>query len=297
MPGVGDIFPEHHQNRRRHCRRPHGRLRQTIQQLGPQIALIAHRQRVRRQFPPNRRHGQLFAPAPAPAQHRAENQFDRHIGFCFAAFDLPNTFALQDEALAANTPGKLFSLVATRRENPVHVFFTMAHPPLSRAQGADPAFQRALFRDGFAGWGWHVPAMLDAMDRAQDLYCDEVKQIRTPAYTRGRAALVGDAAAAPSFLTGQGTSLAVVGAYLLACTLSRAPDHPSAFAAYDRAFRPFAEANQNLIGTGETLLIPKTQAGIDARNAMLAAMTGPMEGDDRPEHSLLDLSAWDALAG
>ena len=80
--------------------------------------------------------------------------------------------------MAANTPGKLFTLVATRRDNPVHVFFTMAHPPLSRAQGADPAFQRALFRDGFADWGWHVPAMLDAMDRAPDLYCDEVKQIR-----------------------------------------------------------------------------------------------------------------------
>jgi 2-polyprenyl-6-methoxyphenol hydroxylase-like FAD-dependent oxidoreductase len=78
---------------------------------------------------------------------------------------------------------------------------------------------------------------------------DSVSQIRMPGWSKGRVALVGDAAYAPSFVTGQGSSLALAGAYVLAGGLARHPDDPAtAFASYEREYRPFAEANQNLAG-------------------------------------------------
>jgi 2-polyprenyl-6-methoxyphenol hydroxylase-like FAD-dependent oxidoreductase len=84
---------------------------------------------------------------------------------------------------------------------------------------------------------------------------------------------VGDAAYAPSFLTGQGTSLALVGAYVLAGELASHADHAAAFAAYDRKLRPFVELTQANVGEGRAMLIPVTQEQLEERNRSFAAMT------------------------
>src|SRR5262249_38602479 len=94
-----------------------------------------------------------------------------------------------------------------------------------------------------------------------------------PRWSCGRVALVGDAAYAPSFLSGQGSSLALVGAYVLAGELVAYVDPAAAFASYERIARPFMEANQSLAcKKGGSLLTPRTQEELDARNATLAAM-------------------------
>src|SRR5699024_12109269 len=71
--------------------------------------------------------------------------------------------------------------------------------------------------------------------RSSDL--DMAAQIRMPSWSTGRVALVGDAAYAPSFLTGQGSSLALVGAYMLASSLAAHQGHAAAFRAYERDTR------------------------------------------------------------
>ena len=79
--------------------------------------------------------------------------------------------------------------------------------------------QLEVVERAFAGNGWEVPRQLAAMRTADDLFFDSVSQIRMPSWTKGRVALVGDAGYAPSFLSGQGNSLAVVGACQLAAAL------------------------------------------------------------------------------
>jgi 2-polyprenyl-6-methoxyphenol hydroxylase-like FAD-dependent oxidoreductase len=92
--------------------------------------------------------------------------------------------------------------------------------------------------------GWHVPELLDAMDGARDFYLGSFAQVKMPHWSKGRAALVGDAAYCPSPYTGQGTSLAIVGGYVLGYELSRTPgDHAAAFARYEARMRPFVEEN------------------------------------------------------
>ncbi|WP_222105722.1 FAD-dependent monooxygenase [Paraburkholderia sp. BCC1885] len=94
-----------------------------------------------------------------------------------------------------------------------------------------------------------------------------------PRWSSGRVALVGDAAHAPSFLSGQGSSLALVGAYVLAGELAAHADPVDAVASYERIARPFMEAKQALASKkGGSLLMPRTQEELDARNSTLAAM-------------------------
>lgn len=66
-------------------------------------------------------------------------------------------------------------------------------------------------------------------------------------WSRGRIALLGDAGYCASPLSGQGTGLALVGAYVLADALARAGgDHREGFTAYEKRMRPFVELNQAL---------------------------------------------------
>jgi 2-polyprenyl-6-methoxyphenol hydroxylase-like FAD-dependent oxidoreductase len=203
-----------------------------------------------------------------------ESQFEYPIGFCFAGFLTPNTLGLSREAICYNLPGRLAGLYAVGdRPETVHAFLAFAHPRLSEQEARDQHRQRRLTAEAFADCGWKTPELVEAMLAADDFYFDVVQQIRMPRWARGRVALVGDAAHAPSFLTGQGTSLALVGAYILAGELASHADHAAAFAAYDRKLRPFVELNQARIGEGRATLIPVTQEQLEERNRSFRAMT------------------------
>lgn len=148
----------------------------------------------------------------------------------------------------------------------------------------------------FAGGGWEVPRLVAALRDADDLFFDIVSQIRMPCWHQGRVALVGDAAYAPSFRSGQGTSIALVGAHVLAGELAAHDDPGAAFAAWERIMRPFVEANQALaIKDDVDVLVPRTREELEARNRMLAAVAAGQVGgsdlsaDARSVHNALTL--------
>ncbi|MEU3601406.1 FAD-dependent monooxygenase [Streptomyces sp. NPDC006798] len=217
-----------------------------------------------------------------------EERFHRYLGYCFAGFTLPNTFGLSHEIVMWNSPGRAAALYAVADDGDVHAFLNFARPRPPFDAFRDPAAWLDPVAEVFAGAGWEVPGLIGAMGEAGDLFADTVAQIRLPRWSSGRVALVGDAAYAPSFLTGQGTSLALVGAYMLAGCLAGAADPAEAFAAYERRTRPFVTANQDLIGDGDAVLFPTTAGGLRRRNEMLRALrTAPAAG--RPAHSALTL--------
>ena len=107
--------------------------------------------------------------------------------------------------------------------------------------------QKQLVADRLARLGWETPRLLQAMGKAPDFYFDVMAQIHMEHWSTGRVALLGDAAHCPSPLSGQGTSLALVGAYVLARELGRTDgDHRAAFARYEERMRPFVALNQAL---------------------------------------------------
>jgi 2-polyprenyl-6-methoxyphenol hydroxylase-like FAD-dependent oxidoreductase len=86
------------------------------------------------------------------------------------------------------------------------------------------------------------------MFEAEDFYFGALAQIRMENWSKQRVTLVGDAAYCPSPFTGQGTSLALIGAFVLAKELTRSPkDHASAFARCESRMLPFVRQNQDML--------------------------------------------------
>jgi len=203
-----------------------------------------------------------------------EMNFSTYLGYCFNGFAMTNMLHLSHEAITHASPGRAAVQFAVDDSDVVHAFLVFAseEPPFRHTP--DLTLQRALTTRLFENEGWIVPQMVQALQIADDLYADVVAQIRMPTWSKGRVALVGDAAYAPSFLTGQGTSLALVGAYVLAGELASHPDMHSAYAAYEEKMRPYVEANQALVDGGASLLLPRTAEALQARNHMIASTKG-----------------------
>jgi 2-polyprenyl-6-methoxyphenol hydroxylase-like FAD-dependent oxidoreductase len=218
-----------------------------------------------------------------------EDRFHRYLGYCFAIFTMPNAFGLSRELMMWNTPGKAAALYAVGGDDELHAFliFHQPEPPFDVLRNPDA--QRDLVATIFAGAGWEVPGMVSALRDADDLFFDTAGQIRMPRWSSGRAALVGDAAYAPSFLTGQGSSLALVGAYMLASALATNRDHTAAFAAYERDVRGFVAMNQALVDDGAATLFPTTAQALEQRNSMLRDLVTMPSATARPAHSALTL--------
>jgi len=129
--------------------------------------------------------------------------------------------------------------------------------------------QRKLIAEVFADGRWEIPRMIDAMLKAEDFFFDTMSQIHMPRWSSGRVALAGDAAHATSFLSGQGSSMALIGAYVLAGELAKNTDHTTAFAAYERVSRGYIEANQALATGGGAVMIPDTLEALRLRDQAL----------------------------
>lgn len=121
--------------------------------------------------------------------------------------------------------------------------------------------QKEVLRRRFRDVGWEAPRVLAALDDAA-LYFDALGQVHAPAWTAGRIAMIGDAAHAPSPISGMGTSLALVGAYVLAGELATRDTHTAAFASYEQLMRPYVEQAQKLPPGTPRIANPKTRTGI-----------------------------------
>ncbi|KAH7166409.1 hypothetical protein EDB81DRAFT_681203 [Dactylonectria macrodidyma] len=126
---------------------------------------------------------------------------------------------------------------------------------------SDRQTQQDLLRREFGDAGWEAKRLLGAMDQAPDFYFHAVQQIRMSKWSASRIVCLGDAAYAPTPLTGMGTSLAITGAYVLAGELSKLTDgeHPArALGAYENAFRPFVEEIQKIPSFIPDVMHPET---------------------------------------
>jgi 2-polyprenyl-6-methoxyphenol hydroxylase-like FAD-dependent oxidoreductase len=214
-----------------------------------------------------------------------EAPFNRYLGFCFNLFSVPNDAGLSHEAVIYAEPGRVAGVYAVGESRTLQAFLNFAtdEPPFHSNTDVDS--QRRRTAEAFSQGGAIFRRFVEAMPRADDLFFDTVSQIHMPRWSSGRVALVGDAAHAPSFLSGQGTSLALVGAYVLAGELAAHPDPVEAFASYEQLTRPFMEANQALASEGGSLLMPRTQEELDRRNAALATMQASGKAPPRADHS------------
>jgi 2-polyprenyl-6-methoxyphenol hydroxylase-like FAD-dependent oxidoreductase len=175
----------------------------------------------------------------------SEDPFLHHLGAYVGVFTAPNFLGLDEWQVWMRADGVGYGIYSARENTQIRVNLGFESPPIVYDR-RDLDAQRKLLEDRLAGVGWETPRLLDAMWKAPDFYFDAMAQIRMPAWSVGRVALLGDAGYCPSPLSGQGTSLALVGAYVLAEALGGADGHEAAFTEYERRMRPFVAANQAL---------------------------------------------------
>jgi 2-polyprenyl-6-methoxyphenol hydroxylase-like FAD-dependent oxidoreductase len=139
-----------------------------------------------------------------------------------------------------------------------------------------PADAREAVRREYAPLGWLVPRALEACPPAERVYYDLVAQIEVPAWTRDRVVLLGDAAYAVSLLAGQGASLGIAGAYVLAEHLATAGSVEAALDGYERTMRPLVTEKQLVARNGTRWFLPATTGQVRIRRAALALARLPI---------------------
>ncbi|MFF8830622.1 FAD-dependent monooxygenase [Streptomyces sp. NPDC015131] len=169
-----------------------------------------------------------------------EEGFSRHLGSYLSVFGADNFLGLEDWQVWLRDGGAGFGIMPVRGNRELRIAFGFESAPLAR--GAD---LRALVVERLAALHWEGDRLAKAAAGAPDFYCDAMAQIHLERWSRGRTVLLGDAGYCPSPLSGQGTSLALVGAYVLAEELGRTSYEP-AFSAYETRMRPFVAVNQAL---------------------------------------------------
>ncbi|MGW4056783.1 FAD-dependent monooxygenase [Amycolatopsis sp. NPDC004747] len=193
-----------------------------------------------------------------------ERAFVEHVGVYIATLPLAGPPADATAIEMYNSPGRAVAVHPSRGHG--IAAFMFRGDALPGFDHRDTALHRRLLAEAYAGAGWRVPELLAQVRSADDLYFDSVSRVRMARWSTDRIALAGDAASCVS-LFGDGSTLAMAGAYTLAEELGRTPgDAPSAFRRYESAHRKLVEPKQRAVSTAAALLIPATRGGLAARN-------------------------------
>ncbi|MES4906295.1 MULTISPECIES: FAD-dependent monooxygenase [unclassified Streptomyces] len=188
-----------------------------------------------------------------------EEQYVKHLGVHCAIFTTANHLGLDHTGHAYRTAGRLVAMYSARHNTEAKAVFYFASPKQDLDR-RDVARQQAALTEHFTGNGWQSERLLQDMRHAPDFYFDSVGQVHMDSWTRGRVALIGDAAYCPSSLSGMGSGLALVGAYVLAGELAAAHgDHRVAFARYEEEMREYATGCQKMGDGVAKLMVPRSQ--------------------------------------
>jgi 2-polyprenyl-6-methoxyphenol hydroxylase-like FAD-dependent oxidoreductase len=207
-----------------------------------------------------------------------EAQFECYCGYHFGVFTTDNYVGLDEACMQMYTvPGKRVALRSTRGNQALVAFFVFKQPTRLRYDYHDLAQQKQLLTSVFSSEGWEVPRLLEKMHTAPDLYFDAVSQIRMQRWSQGRVVLLGDAGYCPALLSGQGSTLAMIGAYILAGELSVSlGEHQRAFARYEQAYRPLVSRVQRQAGVNARFLIPATRVDLWVQTHVVPRLLPPV---------------------
>ena len=209
-----------------------------------------------------------------------EAGFEVSLGYHVAAFEV-NGYRPRDELVYVShgVAGRQISRFSMRDDTTLFLFVFRDEYVTSQSPSSEQE-RKSVLANVFADVGWECPRILAAMEEAGGVYFDRVSQIRMDRWTKGRTALIGDAAACVSLLAGEGTGLAMAEAYVLAGELRDCGgDHSAAFARYQERMMPFLKRKQESAAKFASSFAPKTAFGITFRNLVTRLLQVPFFAD------------------
>ncbi|MFD9335314.1 FAD-dependent monooxygenase [Streptomyces sp. NPDC060028] len=200
-----------------------------------------------------------------------QEQFSRHLGSYVSVFSAENFLGLDNWQTWLRDGDAGFGIMPVRDNTELRIAFGFESGPLD-GDHRDTGWLRGLVTEKLGALRWEAARLAEAAAEAPDFYCDAMAQIHVDRWSRGRVVLLGDAGYCASPLSGQGTSLALVGAHVLADELGRAgAGHRAAFGRYEERMRPFVTLNQALAtenpggpASEESVARAKNAIGLDA---------------------------------
>ncbi len=215
----------------------------------------------------------------SPTRQRAfgaDSQFERFLGYYTAAFILDEV-ALgypADAFYTLTVPERQVAVYPIRGDRFATFFIHKAHHVLDHFSAE--AIQRELHM-AYGDLGWVVPELLERAGHAPNLYFDAVTQIEMPTWSAGRVTLVGDACQCVSLVAGQGASMAMLGAYVLARELAAAgEDVAAALARYEHQMKPRIVRKQQAGRSFARWFVPDTPARLLIRDLSLRVTGWPV---------------------
>lgn len=191
----------------------------------------------------------------------------KFVGLYNAWYTIPKKETDTDWARWYTAPGSRVIMIRPDNHGTVRASFSF----LSDKRGYEKlsnSEQKKILKEKLSGAGWEENRLMEEIDKNDDVYFDGISQVHAPRWFDRRAGMIGDAAYCPTPLTGMGTTLAIVGAYLLAGELSRHEKHEEAFIAYEKRMRPFVEDIQRLPPGVPWLAHPKSKFGVGVVNTV-----------------------------
>jgi 2-polyprenyl-6-methoxyphenol hydroxylase-like FAD-dependent oxidoreductase len=199
-----------------------------------------------------------------------EASFARYLGYYVAAFGLPlapeigRSFTLYEEP---DRVAGLYALSEGRMEA-TYIFRSEDVGPVP------PAERLPLLRRRYAGAGWIAERVLGDLPPGAPIFLDSLTQIVMPRWSAGRVGLVGDACGCLTLAAGQGSHMAMAGAYVLATELARRPDPARALEAYERFLKPLVARKQRQAVQLAAQLVPTARSREWLRRLALRVMFG-----------------------
>ena len=204
-----------------------------------------------------------------------QQRFEKPLGYIVAAFEVRG-YRPRDEEIYViySRPARMLARFALHDDRTLFLFVFTADAAALPID--EPPEQRAMLHEKFDNGNWECASILGELDCAQDLYFDRVSQIKMDSWSRGRVALVGDAAFCASLMAGQGSALAMTAAYVLAGELGKAEgSHAEAFYNYEMLLRSYIDSKQKGAERFSAAFAPKTQWGLFVRNQVIKACAIP----------------------
>ena len=203
-----------------------------------------------------------------------ENQFRRFLGGYLAVATIPNYLGLDGRMEVWNAPARLAAIYPVHQTTTARASFLFRRDEELVIDHRDVGEQKHALHRIYGSDGWQVPRLLDEMDAADDFYFDSISQIVMDNWIKGAVTVVGDAGYSPGPAVGGGTSIAVIGAYVLAQELARAGrQHQSGLHAYQNRMRPLAAKARTIGPAIMSTLIPRTNMQVRLMPELIRTVT------------------------
>lgn len=187
----------------------------------------------------------------------SESGHTRFLDRYLAVLSVPKSLAREGDLIAHLGVDRMSAIYTADHLNDARALFIFrAAQPLGFGH-RDTELQKALVDSTFRSMSPDIDGWLDELDTGGAFYFDSITQLELTSWSRGRVTLVGDAGYCPGPAVGGSTSIAVLGAYVLAGELQSAgDDFGAAFAAYEAVMSDPVERSRAFARTVAGHLVP-----------------------------------------